>query len=117
MHSLATIIAMNNRTAEKAIRQGKLPWIVHNSEALDKMPPFPFPSIGNYEPEGWTPLDIWFVDKTGMGRAGESAYTVDAFKRILKEYLVEHEGEDIGFAIIEEGEFQVHVQAFRKNET
>jgi hypothetical protein len=32
----------------------------------------------------------------------------------LKEYLEEHAWATIGFAIIEEGEFQVHVQAFRK---
>lgn len=114
MYSLETIIAMNNRTAEKAERQGKLPRIVRGPDKIDEMPPFPFPSIGDYEPEGWTPLDIWFVDATGLGEPGEPALTVAGFKRTLKEYLVEHEEEDIGFAIIEEGEFQVHVQAFRK---
>ena len=119
MYSLGTSIAMNNRVTGEAIRKGKLPQIIRRPEELDTMTPFPFPSIGNYEPEGWTPLDIWFVDSTGGGRGSEPALTLDAFKRAMKECLAEHggfqEGKPIGFAIIEEGEMQVHVQAFRKD--
>jgi hypothetical protein len=114
MYSLATIIAMNEEVTEKAIKKGKKPRIVRTTAVVDKMPPFPFPSIGNYEPDGWTPLDIWFVDKTGLGRAGEPALTVEAFKTVIKEFITKRPDERIGFAIIEEGEMQVHIQAFRK---
>jgi hypothetical protein len=60
----------------------------------------------------WTrPALVWFVDKTGLGHEWEPALTVEQFKRQLREYVGEHPGH--GFAITEEGEFQVYVSAFK----
>lgn len=109
---------MNRRHAAEAAKKNKLPYVM-GPEELEAMPPFPFPLFGDYEPEGWEPLDIWFCDATGGGGPGEPALTVNQFKRRLKKFFADHEGETIGFAVIEapEGEMQVHVQAFRKERT
>jgi hypothetical protein len=76
-------------------------------------PPIPFPNLGSLEPDGWERTDaLWFVDKTGYGHDGEAALTVEQFKRELRHYV--HENPGHGFAITEEGEFQVYVSAFRR---
>jgi hypothetical protein len=50
------------------------------------------------------------VDKTGRGYDWEPALTVEQFKQVLRDYVAENPGH--GFAIVEEGEFQVVVSAF-----
>ena len=73
---------------------------------------FRFPSLGYLEPDGWEKTDqTWFVDKTGHGHDWEPALTVEQFKRELRGYIGTNPGR--GFAITEEGPFQVYVTAFR----
>jgi hypothetical protein len=108
-----SIIAHNAEAGRKAAERSRLPFVIENELEIDAMPPFPFPNFGDYEPEGWEPLDIWFVNAGGKDERGP-ALSISSFKVCLKEYLEEHAWATIGFAIIEEGEFQVHVQAFRK---
>jgi len=72
------------------------------------MPPFPFPNIGSYRPKGWRLVDRHFVDKSGYGSPHEPALTIQRFLRVLKPGM--------GYAIIEEGEFQCYVGEFRQLE-
>lgn len=91
--------------------RGQRPFVL-TADDLDYCPPFLIPNIGYLQPDGWEKTDsIWFVDKTGYGHKWEPALTVEQFKRDLWEYIAEHPGH--GFAIVEEGEFQVYVGAFR----
>ena len=116
MYSLETLARMNNEEASKAAQMNMRPYVIEQLEEVDEMPPFPFPSIGDHEPEGWEPLeDTWFVDSSGFGASNEPALTAPAFRKALKEYVAEWaEDETIGFAVVSVGQFQVHVRAFRK---
>jgi hypothetical protein len=68
--------------------------------------------LGGFIPGGWQKTGSeWFVDKTGWGTVGELALTVEQFKTVLRAYIPENPGH--GFAITEEGPFQVYVRAFR----
>ena len=75
--------------------------------------PFFCPNIGYFVPVGWEKTDAnWFVDKTGVGEPWEPALTWKQFRQRLTGYILRHPGH--GFAITEEGEFQVVVSAFKK---
>ena len=112
MFSLETINYLNQQAARKAHKRRKTPFVPDSPQALDAMPPFPFPSLGDYEPPGWERTDeSWFCDKTGWGRTDEPALTIERLKRQLQAYIVENPGH--GFGITEEGQFQLFVTAFR----
>lgn len=57
-----------------------------------------------------------FCDKTGMGAPDEPALTPDQLKEKLHAavLLAIPFGRTVGFAIVEEGQFQVKVGVFRK---
>ena len=113
MMSIEAIVALNDETAEQAALDSLLPFVPFSAADVDRWPPFPFPSLGHYTPDGWERTEnSWFVDKTGHGRASEPALTVDNFKRQLRAYIANNPGH--GFAITEEGPFQVIVSAFRR---
>lgn len=86
---------------------------------IDEMPNEPFiakvdqdkgvfkaPNIGEYRFEKYELIDTLFVDNSGFGSVGESALTVSQFLQKVKKGL--------GYAIIEEGQFQVYVGVFKK---
>jgi hypothetical protein len=110
--SLAAIHHLNTQIAVEAAERDAVPYVPLNVEEVDLYPPFPFPNLGYLEPDGWEKTDTaWFVDKTGQGHEWEPALTVEQFKRQLREYVAKHPGH--GFAITEEGEFQVYVATFK----
>ena len=111
MMSLEVLVAVNNEIARQAAREGLVPYIP--SSPAEATTPFFCPNIGTLNPRGWRkPEASWFVDKTGHGFDWEPAYTWQQFRRQLAGYLLRHPG--YGFAITEEGEFQVVVSAFHK---
>jgi hypothetical protein len=77
------------------------------------MPPFPFPNLGSYVPKGWAEVDRLFCDKSGWGREDEPALTIAGLKRKLTEHVAA--GNRYGYAIVEEGTFQVYIGVFEKN--
>jgi len=112
MMSLETIIALNEEIAAEAAEENSVPFVPNNKSNVEQWPPFPFPSLGHHEPDGWEKTDSqWFVDSTGVGHDWEPALSVDQFKRALIDHIADHPGD--GFAIVEEGQFQVMVAAFR----
>ena len=112
MWSLAVIDYLNQQAAREARQRSATPFVPDGPEAVESWPPFPFPNLGDYDPPGWERTDeSWFVDKTGWGQEWEPATTWDRLKDQLREYIAENPGH--GFAITEEGQFQLYVTAFR----
>jgi len=113
--SLQTIQRLADEQAQRAAREGRRPYVPFDKAEIDRYPPFPFPNLGSYEPEGWEEVDRWFVDKTGHGYDWEPALSVRQLKVALRAHVREHPGD--GFAIVEEGEFQLYVGVFRRIRT
>ena len=111
MMSVEIIIAVNNEIAQKAAREGLVPYVPISADEVDT--PFTFPNIGSLKPRGWRKTGAtWFVDKTGHGESWELALTWSQFRHRLAGYLLHNP--DHGFAITEEGECQVVVSAFKR---
>ena len=109
MWNLATLHDINDKATAAAKRKGyKQPKMV-TAKQIEEMPPFPFPNFGDYEPDGWTERGRWQCDKTGMDDQGP-ALSIEGLKRRLLKHIKEHPRD--GFAIVEEGQFQLYVGAF-----
>ena len=116
MWSLETLDYLNRQAARKARRGKREPQVV-SAEEIDNFPPFPFPHLGPYVPAGWERVEdaTWFSDSTGWGRSDEPALTVEQLKNELRQYVAENP--DHGFAIVEAGQFQLYVGAYRLRAT
>lgn len=99
MMSLATIRAMSRERAYQAAKAGLTPMVLWDLDDIRRMP-----NIGSHVPRGWTLLRVFFVDASGWGRVGEPAYTLPELR--CKVVLGR------AYAIVEEGQFQVHVGEF-----
>ena len=62
--------------------------------------------MGSYRPEGWHLVRELFCDSSGFGQDGEAALSFKQLMNTLKEGM--------GYAVIEEGQFQVHLGEFEK---
>ncbi len=110
---LATIRHLAREQAGRARRAGKKPFIVEQHDIEDwkamhaagNLPHFPFPNLGTYIPAGWklTERDPLFVDKFGDGDNGRSAGIGELLDWLVPGY---------GYAIVEEGEFQLYISEF-----
>lgn len=109
---ISDIVRQQTRKAKKA---GRKPASIReytgeNYRAFIRRIPF----LGDYVPTGWevaTEIESLFVDKTGLGGSDEPALNLDQFKRKLDNFKLS--GDNFGFGIIEEGEFQVYIQVYR----
>ncbi|QDU29548.1 hypothetical protein ETAA8_46620 [Anatilimnocola aggregata] len=113
MMGLETLIAVNNDIARQAARRRLKPYVPSGAKEVDgwRNLPFEFPNIGYLEPKGWEKVESWFVDKYGHGLESEPAMTHRRLKQVLRDYI--ETNPDHGFAVVEEGEFQVVVAAFK----
>ena len=110
MMSIEVLVAVNNEIARKAAKQGLVPFVPFSPNEVES--PFSFPNIGTLKPRGWVKTSTtWFVDKTGHGDMGARP-DLAAVPPQLAGYILRHPR--YGFAITEEGEFQVVVSAFRR---
>ena len=111
MMSLEVLIAVNNEIAQKAAREGLVPYAPSSADEVES--PFSFPNIGTLKLRGWRKTGAtWFVDKTGHGQPWEPALTWAQFRQQLAGYILRHPTH--GFAVVEEGECQCVVAAFRR---
>ena len=111
MMSIDVLIAVNNEIAQQAAREKLVPYIPISAD--EATTPFFCPNIGTLKLKNWHKTgQTWFVDKTGHGLDWEPALTWRQFRQRLAGYLLRHPQH--GFAIIEEGECQVIVSAFRR---
>jgi hypothetical protein len=110
------IRAVSEDAGRRAAEENKTPYVLYNAEELDDFPPFPFPNLGDHEPEGWRLCTTLFCDKSGMGAPGEPALTIEQLKEKIRGILLLSDTLDqtTGFGIVEEGQFQVHLGVFRK---
>jgi hypothetical protein len=112
MMSTEEIVRLSDEMARKAAKKKKVPYVPFDESEVNGYPPFPLPNIGSYRPDGWDLESYHTCDKTGFGLESEPALTVEAFKRLMKREIAK-EGTR-GFAIIEEGQFQLVVGVFRR---
>jgi len=103
MTDLNSIKAMSRKAAQRAAKDEKKPLVafIDGDEAVLKCP-----NLGNFVSKGWTLKEKLFVDNSGFGSPGEAALTVSQFLAKVKEGL--------GYAIVEEGQFQVYVGVFER---
>jgi hypothetical protein len=113
MMALEVIIAVNNQIAREAARRRLKPYVPSSSEEVDSWRnlPFEFPNMGSHVPKGWEQVESWFVDKYGRGYEWEPAMTHRRFKEVVREYITANPAH--GFAVVEEGPFQVVIAAFK----
>ena len=106
MMSLAQIQYESAKTARRAAREGKRPYILwpEDLESIRQAGRFPFPFIGSYVPRGWKLVETFFVDSSGFGAPGEPALTTETFAAKLEV--------GFGYAVVEAGQFQVYVGKF-----
>lgn len=114
MMSLEMIQRLSDEQAENAARLGKQPYVPYTpGEILDWSRRCPIPNLGSYRPAGWEicpEADWWFVDKSGWGADGEPALTVRQFAEQAHDWALTHPSD--GYAIVEEGQFQVWIAPF-----
>ena len=103
MMSLSAINAIAKKAGEKAAKQKREPLVAFEDgdEGVVKCP-----NLGDYRPKGWELVRGLFVDSSGFGGPGESALTLQQFLAEVKAGM--------GYAIIEEGQFQIYIGEFRK---
>jgi len=126
MMSGASIAAMALEQAELAEIEGIEP-VRFSWDDISTFPPFPFPFIGGYVPEGFEPLldddgepIQLFCDSSGFGSSSELALTadqvVDELRRLVLEFgqTANRKPAHLYGAIVEAGQFQVYLGVFRK---
>jgi len=101
MYSIEAIKRMN-RDAAKAAR-GRLPYIAKCDGDVDVLS---CPNFGDYRPKGWKLAERLFVDNSGSGSDNEPALTKRQFLGRVKA--------GFGYAIIEQGQFQLYVGVFEE---
>ena len=114
MFGLATIRAMNEEAADKARRGGTEPSLIWHIRQIGRMPPFPFPFMGDAcqdVDEEHQRIETLFCDSSGFGASNESALSIEQTRDRLIELVGEH-GAILG-AIEEAGQFQVHIAIWK----
>jgi hypothetical protein len=109
MMSISAILSLREEAAQRARRRQDQPRVFFDAQDVETH--FSrVPNLGDYRPKGWKLVEHRLVDKTGWDPedAGGPALSLNAFKR----WLSEHVADESGFAIIEEGQFQVVVGRF-----
>ena len=80
--------------------------VIESQDEINSFPPFPFPNYCEDDiPDDWELVDTLFVDKTGVGKVGEPALTIEELKSRLKVGMA--------YAIIDEGQFQLHLGEYQ----
>lgn len=112
MMSPTTIRDMQQEAAAQAAQDQLTPFVYWKHDDLG--PPFPFPDLGDYVPEGWEMTEHFMADTSGFGSPGEPADTPEQLRARIERVLAANPNDTIGWAIIEVGQFQVVIGQFRK---
>ena len=119
MLDYSQIKSMAQEAAERAELEGVKPTSIFDLDLHSRnLFPLPVPFLGDYVPEGWEILpdqqgeqQSLFCDSSGFGSENEPAMSVNQLVRKLEQYA---QGDNnIGFGIIEAGEFQVVIGLYR----
>jgi hypothetical protein len=106
MMGASQIRSESARAAARAALDNKVPLICEDASDLRRIP-----NWGDWEPNGWTKVEEYFVDSSGFGAPGEPALTFDQ----LADKLEREERWGDGFAIIEAGQFQIYIARYTKD--
>lgn len=134
MMSLQMINELSRSAARRAARRGAIPLIIEAEDVRDDRVESMLrgiPNFGDYRPRGWRVVrraaltlpegwrrsrldslgcddDYVFVDKSGFGAPDEPALTFGEFCELVSA------NPGLGWAFVEEGQFQIVVAAFRR---
>ena len=124
MMDLDTIREFQAEAASIAAKAKQKPMLMETSDVGNIESLRRLPNIGTYLPDGWERVDAstfgdngrgagtvdgvpyFFVDKTGWGSKGEPAITVTEMAALIRP--------GYGYAIVEEGQFQIGIGVFKK---
>jgi hypothetical protein len=103
MLGLGAIRAMNKEAVRKAKANKTQPYIAKcdNDKGV-----FSCPKLGDHIPKGWVYVTEYFVDSSGFGSESEPALTPEQFQAKVKEGM--------GYAISDEGQFQLYVREYKR---
>lgn len=116
MWSLEQIRAMNADRGILARAKRVKPTLLKSGKQLEKMPPFPFPHIGDMSndlDEEHERVDSLFCDSYGFGDG--RSLSENGLKKRLGELLDEHG--QLMVAIEEQGQFQLYVGVWKEKTT
>ena len=114
MLSAQTLHDINTTIAVKAAQKGLTPYVPWNLEEVQEhgVDFLRFiPNIGYLELPDWDLVESHLCDKSGLGREDEPALTVGQTLELIEEWTAKG---SYGYAIIEEGQFQVVLGIFEK---
>lgn len=114
MMSLAQIHAESARAAAHAAALGMQPLCFLDPDEA-RYGVRGIPNLGAHTPDGWHLTRCLFVDASGFGEDDEPAMTFAAFQRHVYRMTRDH-GDNVGWAIVEAGQFQVYVGQFFRSE-
>ncbi len=116
MLSPVYIAKQNDIAAERAAKRESIPYLPFNIDEVNRWRgsrgAFPFPSIGNYVPEGYQRVEQLLCDSSGLGASNEPALT----KTQLCDYIEQHIADNYSYAIGDVGQFQVNVNVFKRSQ-
>lgn len=109
MMSLGQIEELSREQGISAARAKKVPLVIEKqdnpAEMLRRIP-----NLGSYVPEGWEEVQRFFVDASGFSDPAElAAHGCLSFRE-----LVDAVTPGRGYALVQEGQFQVYVGEFKK---
>ena len=115
MFSPEYLESINRKAARDAAKRRQEPYVPFDAEEIDDLRCLPFPFLPGYPfPRGWTQVDKFFCDTTGLGSEAEPAMTVWRLKERMREYL--DKPGTYGYGIIECGQFQAWIGVYLKKE-
>ena len=98
--------------AYEAVSDDLKPFIPFTEYELDSFPPFPFPTLGNFTPDGWERTGTTWRVRTRRSGGDREALSCGTFKLRLGGYIRENPGH--GFAVVDEDDCEVVVTAYRR---
>jgi hypothetical protein len=114
MFSPEYIQQINLKAARDAAKQRQEPYVPFDAEETDSLRCLPFPFLAGHIPKGWTQVDQFFCDISGLGSEAEPAMTIPYLKNRMKENL--DKPGTYGYSIIECGQFQAWIGVYLKTE-
>ena len=117
MMSLTAIKEQNREAAAIAAAEGMTPFVYAEKSEVREIFPLPFPFLGDHRPEGWELAEEHFADSSGFGSRSEPALTAEQLLALIEEKIEDAHlgGYQVGWAIIEAGQFQLYVGEFHKD--
>jgi hypothetical protein len=115
MTSIQRIQQLADEAGATAEDKGLEPHVFEHDYEFERIPPFPFPNLGSYLPEGWRVVDEdvqeeLFADSSGFGAEDEPALSVTQLLDKLRELFAAHP--DWGYGLTTVGQFQVNIGVF-----